>query len=94
MAEDFVIETTNESGAVNQERVSLSQIMLVLRDRSLVRIDGLERATVTKKLISLQVHDACPLSCDGSVSHMNMIVLFALSCPATASSMCQRVCSR
>jgi hypothetical protein len=51
MADDFLIETTNESGGVEQERVSLNRTELAdLGNRSLVRIDGLERATTLQKL--------------------------------------------
>jgi hypothetical protein len=48
MAEDFVVETTNESGIVEQVRVSVSQTMLDMSSRSLVRIVGLGRATTLK----------------------------------------------
>jgi hypothetical protein len=48
---DLIVETTNESGVVKQEYVSVSQTELDLRWRSLVRIDGsLERATTLKEL--------------------------------------------
>jgi hypothetical protein len=50
MAEDFVVETTNDSGVVNQERVSVNQRVLNLSNRSLVRIVGLERATKLQRL--------------------------------------------
>jgi hypothetical protein len=47
---DFLIETTNESGTVNQERVSANETVLNLSRRSLVRIVGLERATRLQRL--------------------------------------------
>jgi hypothetical protein len=52
MAEDFVVETTNESGVVEHERVSVNETVLQLRDRSLVRIVGpLARATTLQRLV-------------------------------------------
>jgi hypothetical protein len=52
MAEHFLIETTNESGVVEQERVSVKQTELDWRNRSLVRIVGpLERATALRQLV-------------------------------------------
>jgi hypothetical protein len=52
LADDTVVlEATNESGVVEQTRVSLRQTELWLTRRHLVRIDdGLERATTLKKL--------------------------------------------
>jgi hypothetical protein len=50
MADDFLIETTNERGVVEQERVFVDQTQLWLTDRSLVRIDSLERATTLQQL--------------------------------------------
>jgi Leucine-rich repeat (LRR) protein len=51
MAEDFVVETTNERGIVEQTRFSANQTVLQLNGRSLVRIDGLERATTLQRLV-------------------------------------------
>jgi hypothetical protein len=50
MADDFVVETTNERGIVNQEHVSVNQTELDLRWRRLVRIVGLKRATTLQRL--------------------------------------------
>jgi hypothetical protein len=50
MADFFVVETTNERGVVNQERVSVNQTMFDVSNRSLVRIVGLERATALRRL--------------------------------------------
>jgi hypothetical protein len=50
MADFFVIETTNESGVVKQESVSVNLTNLSVGHRGLVRIDGLERATMLRKL--------------------------------------------
>jgi hypothetical protein len=47
---DFVVETTNESGVVEQEHVSVNQMGLSYHNRSLARIGGLERATTLKTL--------------------------------------------
>jgi hypothetical protein len=47
---NFLIETTNDSGVVKQERVSVNQTVLSLGWRSLVRIVGLERATTLEHL--------------------------------------------
>jgi hypothetical protein len=47
---DFVVETTNESGVVEQERVSVNETDLRLFNRSLVCIVGLERATALQRL--------------------------------------------
>jgi hypothetical protein len=60
---DFEVETTNESGIVKQER-ALNQTMLYLGDRSLVRIDGLERATTLKTLLvqHQSTHFRCRIS--------------------------------
>jgi hypothetical protein len=84
---DFVVETTNESGVVEQERVSLNKTVLRLNDRKLVRIDGLERATKLQKLF---VHRANQ-RISGVKSHA--LSFFSFSWMATASSTCQRVCS-
>jgi hypothetical protein len=50
MAEDFVVETTNESGGVEQKRVSVNATELSLANRGLVRIVGLERVTSLRRL--------------------------------------------
>jgi hypothetical protein len=47
---EFLIETTNEDGVVEERRVSLDQTRLDLAFRSLVRIVGLERATTLQRL--------------------------------------------
>jgi hypothetical protein len=51
MAEDFVVETTNESGTVEQTRFSVNQTVLRLANRSLARIVCLERATALRQLV-------------------------------------------
>jgi hypothetical protein len=50
MAEDFLIETTNQRGIVTQKLVSVNQTGLRLANRSLVRVVGLERATTLQRL--------------------------------------------
>jgi hypothetical protein len=63
---DFLIETTNENGVVEQQRVAFNQTELDLRNRSLVRIVGLERATALKTLAVHrlnQPHFWCRISC-------------------------------
>jgi hypothetical protein len=63
MAEDVVIETTNERGIVEQARVSANQTELDLRNRKLVGIDGVERATTLKKLqVTNQRNFRCRIS--------------------------------
>jgi hypothetical protein len=47
---DFLIETTNERGVVEQKRVSMNGTVLSLANRSLVRIAGVERATMLRQL--------------------------------------------
>jgi hypothetical protein len=87
MAEDFLIETTNESGVVKQERVSVNQMELWLTKRSLIRIDGLERAT-TLQTLNVQTNQRI----SGVESHA--FSFFSFSSTATASSTCLHVCSR
>jgi hypothetical protein len=63
MAEDFVVETTNESGIVEQERVSVNGTVLRLANRSLVCIVGLERATMLQTLkVRGPMHFWCRIS--------------------------------
>jgi hypothetical protein len=88
MAEDFVVETTNERGIVEQTRFSANQTVLQLNGRSLVRIDGLERATTLQRLVVRRpksTHFWC------RISH---ILALSFSWTTIASSTCQRVCSR
>jgi Arc/MetJ family transcription regulator len=60
---DFLIETTNERGVVTQERVSVNETDLRLFNRSLVRIDGLERATTLRYLnVHQSTHFWCRIS--------------------------------
>jgi hypothetical protein len=89
MAEDFLIETTNERGVVTQERVSVSvnETVLNLSNRSLVRIVGLEQATLLQKL-------NVTLLLVSHLTHSHPFRSFSFSSKGTASSTCQRVCSR
>jgi hypothetical protein len=61
---DFVVNATNESGVIKQERMSVHHTTLDLSELSLVRINGLERAT---KLESLNVQS--PIDVSLSISH-------------------------
>jgi hypothetical protein len=75
MADFFVIETTNESGIVEQKRVLSNDTVLYLPGRSLVRIDGLERATTLQ-----QLHVRPPLSSHflaSNISHILVVSLFS-----------------
>jgi hypothetical protein len=75
MAEDFVIETTNENGVVEQERVALNLRELNLSNRSLVRIVGpLERVTTLQELY---VHRNQSIS--GVESHAILVLFVQLS---------------
>jgi hypothetical protein len=50
MADFCVVETTNESGVIKQERVSVNETDFSAGYCGLVRIDGLERATMLEEL--------------------------------------------
>jgi hypothetical protein len=69
MAEDFLIETTNESGIVRQERVYMNETELELGYLNLVRIDGLERATELKDLYVLSFSDQLTLVLVSHLTH-------------------------
>jgi Leucine-rich repeat (LRR) protein len=67
----FVVETTNESGIVEQKRVLANDTVLYLPGHSLVRIDGLERATMLQNLYVQPQSTHCLVS---NLTHLRSFV--------------------
>jgi hypothetical protein len=90
---DFVVETTNERGVVERERVSMNETKLHLSYRRLVRIDGLELKRETLKSRTLKtLFVRRPINAFLVSSLICSLVSF--SSTATVLSTCLRVCSR